>query len=51
MSGLGLGGDGGTQMAASYLAEDEAIAARRVTLLQKKQRLKNVMDKLYRFGS
>jgi hypothetical protein len=51
IDGLGLSGDNVTKTASMYLAEDEAVSARRLALQQKKMRIKGVMDKLYRFGS
>ncbi|KAI0088919.1 P-loop containing nucleoside triphosphate hydrolase protein [Irpex rosettiformis] len=50
MSGLGLAGDDGFQIASRYLAEDDDMAVRRKDLKNKKERIRGVMDKLYRFG-
>lgn len=49
IKGLALGADGAAERASIYLAEDPQVAARRGQLIQKEERLKNVLNELYGF--
>ena len=51
ISELGLAGGNPFETASAYLAEDGATTARRGALEQKKERIRDVMNKLYRFGA